>query len=57
MINDSFGHSAGDHVLKYVSKGIAESADGFGLVGRYGGDELLLIDLKNTEHDQKESFF
>ena len=56
-INDSFGHSAGDHVLKYVSKGIAESADGFGLVGRYGGDELLLIDLKNTEHDQKESFF
>ena len=56
-INDSFGHSAGDHVLKYVSKGIAQSAADFGLVGRYGGDELLLIDLKNTGSDQKESFF
>lgn len=57
FINDSFGHSAGDEVLKYVSKKIAESADGFGLVGRFGGDELLLIDLKNTDIDQKTSFF
>lgn len=56
-INDNFGHSAGDKVLKYVSKSIAESADGFGLVGRFGGDELLLIDLKNVEQDQKKSFF
>lgn len=56
-INDGFGHSAGDHVLKYVSKGIAEAADDFGLVGRFGGDELLLVDLRNIERDQKESFF
>ena len=56
-INDNFGHSAGDKVLKYVSKSIAECADGFGLVGRFGGDELLLIDLKNIEQDQKKSFF
>ena len=56
-INDSFGHTAGDMVLKYVSKGIADAADGFGLAGRFGGDELLLIDLKNTETDQKNAFF
>ena len=56
-INDSFGHTAGDRVLKYVSKGIAEAADDFGLVGRFGGDELLLVDLRNIEPDQKESFF
>ncbi|MCR4806951.1 MAG: GGDEF domain-containing protein [Lachnospiraceae bacterium] len=56
-INDNFGHSSGDSVLKYVSKSIAEYADGFGLVGRFGGDELLLIDLKNTGQAQKESFF
>ena len=56
-INDNFGHSSGDKVLKQVSKSIAESADGIGLVGRFGGDELLLIDLKNIEQDQKKSFF
>lgn len=56
-VNDSFGHSAGDHVLKYVSRKIAEAAGDHGLVGRFGGDELLLVDLNNIEHDQKEAFF
>lgn len=56
-INDSFGHMAGDQVLKFVSKRVAETADGFGLAGRFGGDELLLVDIKNIEYDQKESFF
>ena len=56
-INDSFGHLAGDHVLKSVSKGIAETAGDMGLVGRFGGDELLLIDLHNIESGQKNRFF
>ncbi|MCR5675234.1 MAG: diguanylate cyclase [Lachnospiraceae bacterium] len=56
-INDSFGHSAGDQVLKAVSKGIAETAGEHGLVGRFGGDELLLIDLRHIGYDQKEAFF
>ncbi len=56
-INDNFGHSAGDKVLTTVSKGLAEYAKGFGLAGRFGGDELLLIDLKNTEYDDKVKFF
>ncbi len=56
-INDSYGHTSGDHVLKYVSRGIAEAVGERGLVGRFGGDELLLIDLENIEADQKESFF
>jgi len=55
-INDNFGHPAGDHVLKYVSKKIAEAADGFGLVGRFGGDELLLVDIKNIEEGCKAAF-
>ncbi len=56
-VNDNFGHAAGDHVLKYVSKGLADAAKDFGLVGRFGGDELLMVDLKNIESDQKKSFF
>lgn len=57
FINDSFGHSAGDKVLATVAKGLAEFTDGFGLAGRFGGDELLLIDLKNITMEQKTHFF
>ena len=56
-INDTYGHSAGDKVLMSVSKGLAEYTEGFGLVGRFGGDELLVIDLKNIETEDKNSFF
>ena len=57
FINDSFGHSAGDRVLASVSKGLAEFLDGNGVAGRFGGDELLLVDLKNTELHDKIEFF
>ena len=56
-INDNYGHSAGDKVLMSMSKGLVEYMKGFGLVGRFGGDELLLIDLKNCETVQKTDFF
>ncbi len=56
-INDTYGHSAGDKVLATVAKGLAEFTDGFGLAGRFGGDEFLLIDLKNTTMPQKSNFF
>ena len=56
-INDSLGHTAGDKVLTTVSKRLAEFVDGFGIVGRFGGDELLMIDLKHTQMDEKISFF
>ena len=55
--NDSFGHSAGDKVLMSVTKGLVEYTEGYGLVGRFGGDELLFIDLKNIENNDKVSFF
>ena len=56
-INDTFGHSAGDEVLIEVSKDLAKSVDGFGAVGRFGGDELLIIDLKNISRRDKNRFF
>lgn len=56
-INDNYGHSAGDKVLSTVSKGLAEFTDGFALAGRFGGDELLLIDLKNITTQEKIQFF
>ncbi len=56
-INDTYGHSAGDKVLATVSKSLAEFTDGYALAGRFGGDELLLIDLKNIATKDKTEFF
>ncbi len=57
FINDTLGHTAGDKVLTTVSKRLAEFVDGYGIVGRFGGDELLIVDLEHTRLDDKISFF
>ena len=57
VINDRFGHSAGDKVLCTVAKELAAYTDDMGLVGRFGGDELLLIDLRYTSDAGKSSFY
>ncbi|MCR5788800.1 MAG: GGDEF domain-containing protein [Lachnospiraceae bacterium] len=57
FINDQYGHHSGDLVLKAVTKALAEYTDGYGFVGRYGGDELLLINLKDTDYDACVTFW
>ncbi len=57
LVNDQYGHHSGDLVLKAVTRSLAEYTQDFGLVGRYGGDELLLIDLKNTDKEQNQKFW
>lgn len=42
-INDTFGHSEGDKALKAVSKFLRKSTRRIDIVGRYGGDEFMLI--------------
>ncbi|HZR58635.1 MAG TPA: diguanylate cyclase [Terriglobales bacterium] len=42
-VNDSLGHQAGDAVLKEVSKRLGSSLRTYDAVGRYGGEEFLLI--------------
>lgn len=42
-INDDYGHLVGDDVIKTVSKTIKESVSQRGQVGRYGGDEFVII--------------
>jgi len=42
-VNDTHGHLAGDGVLKEVANRIKNSLRGFDIVGRYGGEEFLLI--------------
>lgn len=42
-INDNFGHSMGDHVLKNVAKLISGEIRTNDTVGRWGGEEFLIL--------------
>ena len=49
-INDSYGHDTGDRVLQIVSNLFKESLRSIDIIGRYGGDEFLVI-LPETSMD------
>jgi len=42
-VNDSRGHAAGDIVLRIVSSAIAATVRPYDSVGRYGGEEFLIV--------------
>jgi len=42
-VNDTYGHIAGDKVLREVGRRLIDSCRSYDVVGRYGGEEFLLI--------------
>ncbi|HEX3985174.1 MAG TPA: GGDEF domain-containing protein [Acidobacteriaceae bacterium] len=42
-VNDMYGHPIGDQVLREVARRFVHAVRGYDLVGRYGGEEFLLI--------------
>ena len=42
-VNDSFGHAAGDHVLRRVGEVLQSETRGHDTVARVGGDEFVII--------------
>ncbi len=42
-VNDTYGHLAGDQVLRKVSKMLLADSRPYDVVGRYGGEEFLLL--------------
>ena len=58
-INDSFGHAAGDEVLKAIVATLTRQVRASDVVGRLGGDEfaLLLWNLSETDAKAKAATF
>ncbi len=42
-VNDTYGHSAGDRVIKSLSRLLKQRLRGTDIVGRYGGEEFAVI--------------
>jgi len=43
QVTDNYGHSTGDEVLQEVARRLQHSVRAYDLVGRYGGEEFLVI--------------
>lgn len=50
-VNDRYGHIFGDHVLRTVAESISSHVRHDDVVGRFGGDEFLII-LPNSDIDE-----
>ena len=56
LVNDTYGHDAGDVVLKIVAERLINRVRSQDTVARFGGDEfvVLLSDISNEEKDDVE---
>ncbi len=43
MVNDQYGHKAGDYVLKYIAQNLLRMTRGSDVVARFAGDEFILV--------------
>jgi len=48
LINDNFGHIKGDNVLKNISNLVSENIRETDIIGRWGGEEFIIILPKTT---------
>lgn len=54
-INDTHGHYAGDVVIKKMAEIVRKNTRGYDLVGRFGGDEFMVL-ITSTTEEQAASF-
>ena len=53
VVNDQFGHDAGDEVLRQVAEAMRLHLRPYDVISRVGGDEFVLL-LMRTAADQSE---
>ncbi|MBQ8116707.1 MAG: GGDEF domain-containing protein [Lachnospiraceae bacterium] len=54
FINDTYGHHVGDGVLIGVSNDLIRFLDGYAVAGRFGGDEILIVNLRDLTNEEKK---
>ena len=52
QINDSFGHSAGDQVLRQTTDALKSTFRDSDVVARLGGDEFAVLAIEASDHDE-----
>lgn len=57
FINDTYGHKIGDGVLAGVSSDLEKYLADYAIAGRYGGDEFLIVNLRDQSYDEVKTFF
>ena len=50
-VNDGYGHKVGDLVIKTISERIKSAFENIGFVGRFGGDEFIVVMPDIVEYD------
>lgn len=50
-INDTFGHDAGDHVLKKVALALVGNVRSEDIVCRFGGEEFVIVSVNGKYED------
>lgn len=51
VVNDAHGHEAGDVVLRVTARRLSDTVRPRDLVGRYGGDEFVVLAHVDDQHD------
>lgn len=53
-VNDNYGHSEGDMLIRVFSSILEKNFDGSDIISRYGGDEFVVLYTKNLTNRIKE---
>lgn len=56
-INDTQGHKIGDGVLAGFASDMKRYLSDYGIAGRFGGDEFLVINFKDLDYDSVKLFY
>ncbi len=56
LVNDNYGHKFGDECLKSIGENLAKFVGNKGLVGRFGGDEFIILYFGGTNYNNVHSY-